>query len=342
MSTAALLDEADLDLVAALQVSPRASLATLGEVLSTSPSTVGRRIDRLLGRQLLRVVGQVDWSLLSDSHPHHVWVTTAPGAAREVAERLAELPEAQFTAVTTGRADVHLTVQARTRRGAGVLLTETVPRTPGVVATHTELVLRATSKADRWRLDRLTQEQVRALEAEVVPPGAPGAPHTWRLSDLEGAAVRLLHVDGRASAAEMSRALSVSRSTAHRVVTSLLSRGAVAPRVEVEPSVVGFALEVIVALQVRPGSTAEVSDHLARHRSARYVSVVAGSSSVIHQGAFTGAEDLAAFLEEDLAALPGVDGVGVSVVVDVLQRYWVRRTDGRITGVTRALDWLAG
>ncbi|MEJ5867576.1 Lrp/AsnC ligand binding domain-containing protein [Pseudokineococcus sp. 5B2Z-1] len=330
------LEEADLDLVAALQVSPRASLAVLGDVLHASPTTVGRRIARLQARGLLRVVGQVDWSLISSSHPHHVWVTTAPGAARDVGERLARLPEAQFAALTTGRSDVHLTVQARSRREAGHLLTETVPRTAGVVATHSELVLRARSKADEWRLPRLGADQVAALRAEVVDADGP----LRALGPLERSAVRLLHVDARLSTAEVSRALSVSRSTAHRTVTGLLRRGAVRPRVEVEPSALGFALEVIVALQVRPGSTAAVTDALARHRSARYVSVVAGSSSVIHQGVFRHEEDLASFLEEELSELPGIGDVVVSVVVDVLQRYWTPRRDGRITGTSRALDWL--
>ncbi|MFG3254780.1 hypothetical protein [Streptomyces sp. NPDC048172] len=55
------LDDADLDLEAALQRAPRAPrapLSLLGEVLEVSPITAGRRLARLESRRVLRVGGQ--------------------------------------------------------------------------------------------------------------------------------------------------------------------------------------------------------------------------------------------------------------------------------------------
>jgi len=327
------LDALDLDLVAALQSSPRAPLNVLAEALDSSASTVGRRLTRLVDTGVLRVVGQVDWALLSDTHPYHVWINTEPGSARSVAQALTALPEAQFVATTAGPADIHLTVHSRARSDTAQLLTGTVAGIGGVVSTHSELVLRAVTKADQWRLDRLTPERTTFLQRDAVTAGDvhPGL-DVSSLTVQERAVTRLLNRDGRTPAIEVARVLDMSRSTAHRVVQGLLRRGVVQPRVEVEPALLGFPLEVAVQLAVRPGETTAVAQWCADHPSARYVSVVAGSWSVVHQGVFRGEDELAEFLERDLAELPGLTGWGVSVVLEVLQRYFIRRDGNHLVG----------
>jgi DNA-binding Lrp family transcriptional regulator len=323
------LDELDLDMVAALQIAPRASFNLLAEVLGSSPSTVARRLGRLESAGLIRVIGQVDWSLRSSTQPHHVWISATPGAVPRVAEELTRLPEAQFVAIAAGRADIYMTVLSPTRQDATELLIRTVPGIEGVVSTSSELVLRAATRADQWRLDRLTVAQVGALEeAEGLGPGEDGGPQ--RLSEQERTVAELLYVDGRMPASEVGRVLGISRSRAHRIVTTLLSRRVVRPRVEIEPALLGYPLEATLHLDVRAADIAPVSRWCARHPSARYVSVVAGESSVVHQGVFAGEQELARFLETDLAELSGVLRVRSSVFLVVLQRYFLRRDHGRI------------
>jgi DNA-binding Lrp family transcriptional regulator len=325
------LDDADLDLVAALQVAPRAPLSTLADVLGSSASTVARRLARLADERLLRVIGQVEWPMLAEGNPMHIWVATVPGQAQQVARSLAELPEVPFVATTTGRTDVYCSLHATRRAGARELLMNRIPSVPGVRSAHTELVLRASAKSDSWRLRRLGDDQLRALR-EVADPLDESAT-VATVADLgaeELRAVELLRLDGRASAAEVARALGVSRSTAYRLTQSLLRRGLVRPRVEIEPALLGYALEVVVELHAAPGAIQQVADALARHPSARYVSIVAGTSSVIHHGVFRDEEGLAVFLTGDLAALPGITACEVSVVLDVLRRYWIGRADGRL------------
>jgi len=334
MSETSPLDDADLDLVAALQVAPRAPLSALADVLGSSASTVGRRLARLADERLLRVIGQVGWPMLAEGNPMHIWVATVPGQARQVAGRLAELPEVPFVATTTGRADVYCSLHAPRRAGARELLMSRIPSVPGVRSARTELVLRASTKSDSWRLRRLGDDQLRALREVADPLHEPAeSAESATVADFtteELGAVELLRHDGRASAAEVARALGISRSTAYRLTQSLLRRGLVRPRVEIEPPLLGYALEVVVELHAAPGAIQQVADALARHPSARYVSIVAGTSSVIHHGVFRNEEGLAAFLTHDLAAFPGITACEVSVMLDVLRRYWIGREDGRL------------
>ncbi|MBL1101544.1 Lrp/AsnC family transcriptional regulator [Streptomyces coffeae] len=320
------LDNVDLDLVAALQVAPRAPLSALADVLGISASTISRRLSRLEEERLLRVIGQVEWPMLAEGNPMHVWVSTAPGQARQVARRLAELPEIPFVATTTGRTDVYCSVHAARQSRARELLMTQIPSVPGIRSAHTELVLRASTKSDSWRLRRLNDTQVRALREVADTQDEPSTVADFSADELR--AVELLRHDGRANAADVARAVGISQSTAYRLSQSLFQRGLVRPRVEIEPTLLGYTLEVVAELHVAPGAIQEVADALARHPSSRYVSIVAGTSSVIHHGVFRDEEGLAELLTRDLAALPGITACEVSVMLDVLRRYWIGREDG--------------
>ncbi|MFF7162972.1 Lrp/AsnC family transcriptional regulator [Streptomyces sp. NPDC008086] len=334
-----LLDDDDLDLVAALQHAPRAPLSLLAEALGVSASTVGRRLARLESDRLLRVIGQLDWSVSGEGHPWHVWVTAEPGAAPEVARRLAELPGTTLVAVTAGTTDVYCSVLPERRADVRDLLTRGIPATPGVRSARSELVLSATAKSDAWRLPRLTEDQIHRLTAHAAPDtptptptGPPPGP-----APLTGDELRTLHLlaaDGRTTAAQVSRRLDLGQSTAYRLTQSLLQRGLVRPRVEIEPSLLGYALEAVVALTVSPGAITDVATSLSTHPSARYVSTTAGHSCVVHQGVFRDERGLADFLTHDLARLPGVTSFDVSIVLEALRRHWLDRENGRLAGAT--------
>jgi DNA-binding Lrp family transcriptional regulator len=335
------LDDDDLDLVAALQRAPRAPLSLLAQALGVSASTVGRRLARLESNRLLRVIGQVDLSVSGEGTPWHVWVTAASGRADDVARRLVELPEAAHVAVTAGQADVYCVVQPARRAEARDLLTRRVAALPGVRSTRTGLVLRADTKSDSWRLPRLTADQHRML-AEYAAQDDDAAPdgtdRPARLAGDELRTLRLLAADGRMTAAQVSRELGIGQSTAYRVTQSLLQRGLIRPRVEIEPGLLGYALEAVVALTVSPGGVREAARTLARHPSARYVSTNAGAFSVVHQGVFRDEEGLAAFLDRDVADLPGALSFDVCVVLQALRRHWLDREDGRLANAPGLAD----
>ncbi|MEV7548280.1 Lrp/AsnC family transcriptional regulator [Amycolatopsis sp. NPDC089917] len=331
-----MLTEPELDLIAALQIAPRASVAVLAEALDVSASTVGRRLVRLDEQRILRVIGQVEWTARARGNPRHVWVTTEPGASGSAAKDLARFPEVQLAAETAGRSDVYLAVHVPDRAQARELLADRIPGVAGVAGTHSELVLRALTRADSWRLHRLSREQHEILSREQVVPTAPDWFDTDKASPDERRLIGLLAGNGRITAAEAGRILGLSQSTAYRLIQSTLRRGIVRPRVEVEPAQLGYELEAIIALTVTPGAIQDVAGELARHPSARYVSIVAGTASIIHQGVFRNEDEMADFLTRDLAPLPGITALQVSVVLRMLRRYWLYREDGRFAPDSRS------
>jgi DNA-binding Lrp family transcriptional regulator len=316
------LEGGDLDLVAALQIAPRAGVRVLADVLGVSTGTISRRMGRLREQHGMRVVGQVPWWVAGDATPHHVWISTDPGRTDAVAAAVAELDEAQFVSTTTGRADVYCILHPARRAAAAALLTATLPSITGVAHTHSELGLHRYQSGSNWRLDRLGDDRERELAAHRhgPPPTGPG-----RLTEDEAGIARVLQRDGRASAAEIAREVAMSASTAYRLTQALLERGLVQPRVEIEPALLGHPLEAVISLSTSAGSMQEIATALSAHPSARYVTTVAGTSSVIHHGLFRHEDDLADFLARDLGRHPGVTRFEISIVLRVLMRYWTPR-----------------
>ncbi|MFC4565980.1 Lrp/AsnC family transcriptional regulator [Nocardiopsis mangrovi] len=327
---AGLLDETDLDLVAALQVAPRAPVNALAEAVDSSPSTIARRLARLRGDGLLRVVGRLDWPLITTENPRLLWIRCAPGRSQEVAERIAELEEVQTLLITTGSADIYCTVYPLLGSDIFDLLTRRLPGLPGIVSTQSMLVLRTQSMGQSWRLHRLPPDREAALAGygDQVRQAPPAGLHELNAAELR--TLELLAGDGRISAAEVARELQVSRSAAYRMTQSLLESGAVWPRVEIEPAALGYPLNALMALTVRPHAIPDVLARLAGHPSARYVAMVAGSSSVIHYGVFRDEQDLARFTTDDLGASADITALDTCVALRVVRRYWMARDGARL------------
>ncbi len=256
------------------------------------------------------------------AHPLHLWIATRPGAAGQVVHDVAALPETQFAAIISGRADVYCILQPAVRAAKADLIAERIGGIPGVTSSHTEIALRCYASAATWQLDRLTPDQETRLRERN--PAVGGVIRT-QLGEDERRVARALQEDGRASAADIARRLALSQSTAYRLAQSLLERGIVIPHVEIDPAVLGFPLEAVISLTTELRSINGIAAELGRLPTARWVSTVAGTSSMIYHGAFRDEDDLAELLTRDLAALDGIKTVEVAIVLRVLTRYGLPR-----------------
>jgi DNA-binding Lrp family transcriptional regulator len=326
------LDDADLDLVAALQLAPRAPLNAVADVLGTSASTVGRRMQRLQENRLLRFISTVHWSLLITGNPYVVWIKCEPGTTSGVAAAIQQVPEAQSIMITSGNADIYCTIYPLSGTDLRRLLTHTLPAIPGIASIQSHLVLRTARQAVAWHLDRLTDGQTAALREHAdADPGSPPE-HVEPLNEAEFNTLRLLFEDGRISAAQAARELDVSRSTAYRLIQSVLEAGAARPRVEIEPAVLGFPLTALITLDVQPQHIPTVLAALGAEPSARFTVMTAGPSSITHHAVFRDEDHLSRFVTEDIGALPGINGLDMSTALTVLRRQWIDRDHDVLLG----------
>jgi len=325
-----LLDDLDLEIVDALQIAPRVPLAALAECLSIPPSTAHRRMQRLIDERLLRVVGRADWSLLTDSNPYEVWIRVAAGRSREVADALQLIPEVQLVLETTGEADLHAAVVPFRTSDMYRLLSQQLPGIDGVVSIDSRLIIESVRIAQQWRSHRLRPEVATRLQAHHLEVDEPLPGSLAALTDVEFEAMRALSRNGRATAADLARDLGVAPSTANRAIQKILRSGAILPRVEIEPALLGFSLEVTISIDAEPGQFSAIARSLTEHPNVRMASVVTGPAPISVHAVFTSPGDFSRFVNNDLAQLDGVHGIRSAVVLRVARRYWMNRTGYRI------------
>ena len=325
-----LLDETDLDIVAAMHVAPRVPTAALAEILGLPVSTLSRRLVRLQDERLLRVVGRFAWELITSSNPFELWITSAPGQSRAVLAELLRIPDIQFVVQTSGPADIYAHLFPLRGSDHEELLARVIPSITGVRAIDSRMILEPAKVGLAWRYRRLDAERIERLEKHAAVESQPALHDLDQLSDLEFETMRMLGANGRVTAAEVGRTLGVSASTAARAIRLLLQTGAVTPRVEMQSDLMGYPLQGIVTIDVQPRDVSRTLEKVAVHPSVRLLSTVTGSAPISLSGVFQGPTDLATFIRDDLGALPWVRSIESVVGLRLQRRYWIDRDGLRL------------
>lgn len=326
-----LLDDTDLDIVAALHIAPRVPTAALADVLGIPTSTLSRRLARLQAERVLRVVGRYAWELITSSNPFELWITAAPGEARRVLEALLHIPDIQFAMHASGPSDIYAHLFPLLGSDSEELLAERIPSIPGVRAVDSRMILESAKVGQSWRFDRLADAQVAALEEHVQAVTAPPVTHLAELSELELRTMAELGRNARVTAAEVARTVGTSSSTAARAIRMLLQSGAVSPRVEIQPELVGYPLNAVVTIDVRPSAIQDVLSSLTDHPSVRLLSTVTGDFPISLYAVFGGPVELARFIRDDLGGRPDVRAVSSVAALRLRRRYWIDR-EGHLLG----------
>ncbi|CAB5510721.1 hypothetical protein LMG26857_00002 [Achromobacter anxifer] len=264
------LDETDLACLIALQADPRASWRELGAATGIAERTVARRIKRLMDADALRVIAEPDPLATGRGVVLHAWVRCRSGRVPEVADQLARLDISQLVVTLAGSADLMAELTLADAADMPHVVTRVLPSIDGVEHVEARLVLRPFRRAGQWRI----QAQPSGA-AETAPPQQPAA-----LTDAEQRMVAHLMRDGRASLAELAEQAGVSEPTAQRLLQHMVERRALSFRVEVEPALVGFPVEAVISVQVRPQVVDALAAHLALDPNTRCLFGTSGASQL--------------------------------------------------------------
>ncbi|MFI6406026.1 Lrp/AsnC family transcriptional regulator [Streptomyces sp. NPDC050548] len=325
--TRPLLDELDRRLIGALHLAPRATWDDIGEILAADASTLKRRYDRLHEARMVRVIGQADWGIHSTAMPVHVFLDITGESPLAVLHRLRGLPHLQLLAQISGDYPLYAVVHAPSEAATSEAI-DRMFSVPGVRRVNALPALSTLRRGRTWDPQFLTDaERAELLKlagarhegtATATPPAKP-------LSEAERGVVAELLRDSRASAASVSRATGLATSTAHRVVRRVLDEGWVKPRLEIVSEWLGFQTPFILRLRVAPGATPEVMHRIDQLPQTRLAAHVASDMSVLATGLVTDRSALALFVDGELARIPGLLGVSVSVMLAEPRRYWMDR-----------------
>lgn len=140
------------------------------------------------------------------------------------------------------------------------------------------------------------------------------------LDDLDLKFISRLRQNGRMSNRELARVLGYSEATVRRRVNSLLDDGYIKIVALADPVRLGYTVDVIMGVEVRPGSLKEAAEAFADNENVRAVTITSGAYDLIVAAMFLSHEELLEFTANDLGEIPGIARVQTSNSLKVVKR----------------------
>jgi Lrp/AsnC family transcriptional regulator for asnA, asnC and gidA len=143
-------DETDRRIIALLQSDGRMPNVHIAHELGVAEGTVRRRLERLLGDGLIRVMAIPHPTLFSAATRVYIGVAVDLPLIEHVAAHLAEIPEIQSVSIVTGGYDILIEATLPSCGELLPFLLQKLAETPGIIRTETFQVLKAVKREGGW------------------------------------------------------------------------------------------------------------------------------------------------------------------------------------------------
>lgn len=146
---APVLDETAKAIIEQLQRDGRRSYAEIGKAVGLSEAAVRQRVQKLTDSGVMQIVAVTDPTHLGFNRQAMIGVRVS-GDAREVADRLAALPEVAYILLTAGSFDILAEVVCEDDDALVDLLNEQIRSIDGVATTETFMYLQLKKQKYDW------------------------------------------------------------------------------------------------------------------------------------------------------------------------------------------------
>lgn len=134
------LDAVDREIVERLAPDARVSNREIAEAIGVTEGTVRARIKRMVEDRQLRITAVTNIDRFRDAALAYIWIEVErSGQARDVAARLATIPELGFVGVMLGRSDILAITMVRNTEHLAVFIHSKISCIDGVRRTESTL-----------------------------------------------------------------------------------------------------------------------------------------------------------------------------------------------------------
>jgi Lrp/AsnC family transcriptional regulator for asnA, asnC and gidA len=139
-------------MVELLQVDGRLTVTSLARALGVTEQTARRKLRRLLGDGIIKVVATVDPFDVGYETPVIIGLKVKRAKLDTVARRLSDLPQVRYVGASTGRVDLIVEVVVRTNQDLADFLMDELGTMDGVVDSETNLIVRIYKQSWSWAI----------------------------------------------------------------------------------------------------------------------------------------------------------------------------------------------
>lgn len=308
-------DDVDRKILRALQYSPRASFRLIGEVVGVSEQTAARRFRALRREGVVRVIGRVNPAL----HGLAEWVARIrcrPDRIGPLADSLARRPDIAYANLASGGSEIICVIRAPVQARREDMLLHRLPRSSAVLDVSIDLLIHPFGSAGWTGYDAgLTPAHARQLTGDRSPTG-PFVP----LTDEDTPILDALAEDGRATHTRLADLTGWSQTRVAHRLSALEASGTLLYHVDLLPERLDRHLDATLWLRVAPAHLERVGEELARHDEVAIAAAISGDHNILAVVICRDAEDFYRYLTTRVAAVPGIDGYGVSIRVRRLKQ----------------------
>jgi DNA-binding Lrp family transcriptional regulator len=212
----------------------------------------------------------------------YVEIDCAPATRIEVANELARHEFVVTVEITTGSADILLTVAAADLSTMSHYLLDHLGSMASVLRTRVRVATKIYTEGSSWRLVELPPAALRILERSrpAADPVAAGSDVAVMTPDAQQIA-RLLSVNGRASLAELAAATGISPTTLRRHVGRLLGARILLPRTDMAAELSGSPVQVYLWGDAPVDGLPATARTLTQLRQVRLCATVSSAPSLV-------------------------------------------------------------
>jgi DNA-binding Lrp family transcriptional regulator len=322
--------EADLELVDAVQVNPRASWSTIGSALGISPITAARRWRTLCDQGVVWSGSTMGPALFRGAF---VELSCRPSAAEDVLARLHAMPDVLTVGRTAGEFDLYAITAAPTAAALRSLLWTRIDRLD-IIRKRAHVYTRVHGGPD-WRLTVLNRSQTDQIR-EVVPRAAKRS----ATAPEDRALFLALAADARRTHADLATELGSTPHAVRRQLDRLRRHGQIAFRADLARPLAGWPYAALVHLNVPDDQLHTVGRDLGARPETRFCAAVAGPATMVLVVNIRAPEHLEDIVVQITAAHPAVTVADRAMILQLTKvNGRLLDDDGRSTGIVPVDPW---
>ena len=287
------VDAMDLNIIRELEIDALASNAQIGEKVNASPTTVRRRIQRLLDQRIIAITTIPDPFAFGYGIQATIVINASGGKVNEVADELASLLSVQYVVVTTGRYDIFAMAVFRDSDDMLNFVTNGLGGIPNLASAETMTSLKIAAKSS-WSL----------LTSQPRQGTTPNS--TYALDDTQMRILGELEINPRQSHTELAKKLGIVRHTVRRKLKTLFHDGVIQIVAIPDPLVLGYRTRAGILIKVHPARLQAVADELIANERIQHVIMSTGRYDIMAWAVFRDSEEMAGFVRGELGSIPGI------------------------------------
>jgi len=286
------VDALDLEIIRALECDALAGNAEIGVKVGASPTTVRRRIQRLLDQRKIAITTIPDPYAFGYGTQVTILINVSGGKVNNVAAQLASFPNVRYIIVTTGRYDIFAWADFRDSEDLFNFVRKGLGSMSDLARAETMTSLKIAKSS--WSL--LTANYHNDITRQF--PYTFDAIQTGIISELEK--------NPRQSHTELARKLGIVRHTVRRKLKALLDDGVIQVVTIPDPVVLGYRSRAGILIKVHPGRLDAVAQELAAHERIQHVIISTGRYDIMAWTVFRDPEEMSDFVTEKLGSISGI------------------------------------